>query len=179
MDDINRKPPTIWRVEEERGAGDNPIRAWVPPKAARRRWAAVKKIAWAMAISCGGSPHQSSGPFLGRALLDASNSTTQLINYSLGIKGKASRSEARRRDLSDERGAPTIGDRLRAKGRSPATGQPRWPHEDLHNEGEKKPVGRIPHSARWLVFSPGLRKVTHGSAGSAGRFRKSLLSQVR
>ena len=53
-----------------------------------------------MAISCGGPPHQSSGPFLGRVLLDASNSTTQLIKYSVGIKGKSSRSDARGCDLS-------------------------------------------------------------------------------
>ncbi len=59
-----------------------------------------------MAISCGGPPHQSSGPFLGRALLDASNSTTQFTKHSLGIKGKPSPSDARGRDLSDERGAP-------------------------------------------------------------------------
>ena len=47
-----------------------------------------------MAISCGGPPHQSSGPILGRALLVASTSTTQFIKHALGIKGKSSRSEA-------------------------------------------------------------------------------------
>ena len=52
-------------------------------------------------------PHQSSGPILGRVLLDAPNSTTQLINYALEIKGKPSPSDARGPDIRDERGAPT------------------------------------------------------------------------
>ena len=55
-----------------------------------------------MAISHVGPPHQSSGPFLGRAVLDASTSTAHLINYSLGIKEKSSPSDARRGDLSDD-----------------------------------------------------------------------------
>ena len=58
-----------------------------------------------MAFTCDGLPHQSSGPFLGRALRDAPISTTHLINYSLGIKGNPSPSDARGCDLSDERGA--------------------------------------------------------------------------